>query len=206
MKNLNQLLNGYKLVFQRNFEINNPLYEELAKGQSPKVMMISCSDSRVDPSLITHAEPGQIFAVRNIANLVPPIDMANRMDHSTPAALEYAVCTLKVRHIVLMGHSQCGGIRALLQGVAETDDYRFIRDWLSIARSAKEKVLAQFGDQFIEEQANACEHESLHLSLNNLMTYPWIAKAVNNGDLFLHAWHFDIATGRLEESDIDWDR
>ena len=187
MKNLNQLLNGYKLVFQKNFEINNPLYEELAKGQSPKVMMISCSDSRVDPSLITHAEPGQIFAVRNIANLVPTLEMANRMDHSTPAALEYAVCNLEVRHIVLMGHSQCGGMRALLQGVTKTDDFNFIGDWLSIAKTAKDKVLAQFSHESIEEQANLCEHEALHLSLNNLMTYPWIAKAVNAGNLFLNS-------------------
>ena len=117
MKNLNQLLNGYETVFQKNFEVNNPLYQELAKGQSPKVMMISCSDSRVDPSLITHAEPGQIFAVRNIANLVPALEIANRIDHSTPAALEYAVCNLGIKHIIIMGHSQCGGIRALLQGV-----------------------------------------------------------------------------------------
>ena len=204
MKNLNQLLNGYQLVFQKNFEINNPLYEELAKGQSPKVMMISCSDSRVDPSLITHAEPGQIFAVRNVANLVPPLEMANRMDHSTPAALEYAVCTLEVRHIILMGHSQCGGIRALLQGVNEADDFNFIGDWLSIADAAKEKVLKQFANEPIDEQANVCEHEAMHLSLNNLMTYPWIAEAVHKGTLFLHAWHFDIASGRLEESDIDW--
>lgn len=204
MKNLNQLLNGYKLVFQKNFEINHPLYEELARGQSPKVMMISCSDSRVDPSLITHAEPGQIFAVRNIANLVPTLEMANRIDHSTPAALEYAVCNLEVRHIILMGHSQCGGIRALLQGVKEVDNFNFIAEWLSIAEEAKQKVLTQFASQPIDEQANACEHEALHLSLNNLMTYPWIAEAVNKHALFLHAWHFDIATGRLEESDIDW--
>lgn len=205
MKTLNQLLNGYKFVFQKKFEINYSLYEELAKGQSPKVMMISCSDSRVDPSLITHAEPGQIFAVRNIANLVPPLEMANRIDHSTPAALEYAVCTLGVKHIVIMGHSQCGGIRALLQGVKEADNFNFIADWLSIAEFAKEKTLEQFRDQSIEEQASVCEHEAMHLSLDNLMTYPWIADAVHKGDLMLHAWHFDIATGRLEESDIAWD-
>ncbi len=204
MKNLNQLINGYKEVFQRNFEVQNPLYEKLAQGQSPKVMIISCSDSRVDPSQITHAEPGQIFAVRNIANLVPALEMANRMDHSTPAALEFAVCELKVKHIVLMGHSRCGGIRALLQGVKENDDFNFIGDWLSIAASARDKVLTQFGDEHIDVQADKCEHEAMHLSLDNLMTYPWIAKAVKEGNLFLHAWHFDIATGRLEESDIDW--
>lgn len=204
MKNLNQLLRGYKLVFQKNFDVAYPLYKKLAKGQSPKVMIISCSDSRVDPSLITHAEPGQIFAVRNIANLVPTLEMANRMDHSTSAALEYAVCNLGIKHIVIMGHSQCGGIRALLQGVKEDSDFNFIGDWLSIAESAKEKVLKQFGSSAIEEQANVCEHEALHLSLDNLMTYPWIAKAVNEGRLTLHAWHFDIASGRLEESDIDW--
>ena len=204
MKNLNQLLNGYETVFQKNFEVNNPLYQELAKGQSPKVMMISCSDSRVDPSLITHAEPGQIFAVRNIANLVPALEIANRIDHSTPAALEYAVCNLGIRHIIIMGHSQCGGIRALLQGVQEVDDFNFIGDWLSIADSVKTKVLTQFTELSLDEQANICEHEAMHLSLDNLMTYPWIAKAVNEGNLTLHAWHFDIATGKLEESDIDW--
>lgn len=194
---LKKLMKGHQ-QFQAN-ESDQALYEELAHGQSPKVMVISCSDSRVDPVSLFSCHPGEIFVVRNVANLVPSFENS---DHaSVGAALEYAVKHLKVTDIVVLGHSQCGGIHAVMnrnEAVKATD---FIDDWIAIAEPAKANVLEQHPDLSSMERTQLCERESLVYSLNNLQTYPWIKAQIEVDELHLHAWHFDIATRSIHAFD-----
>jgi carbonic anhydrase len=200
---INRLIRGHEDF--RAYYFNNPqnsLYENLVKkGQSPKTMVIACSDSRVDPSIILNSAPGELFVVRNVANLVPPFDNDPK-HHGTSAALEFAVQTLKVENIIVLGHSHCGGIHALLK---EEDKPKlpkppsFIGSWMSIAKQAKEKTLATCKDYPIEYQEKVCEEHALATSLNNLLSFPWIAEKVNLGLLSLHAWRFDLTSGRIQQ-------
>lgn len=199
---INRLIQGYEQF--RNQYFNNPhniLYEDLVKnGQNPKTMVIACSDSRVDPSIILNSSPGELFVVRNVANLVPPFDNDPK-HHGTSAALEFAVQGLKVENIVILGHSHCGGIRALLSedkkliGPKQAD---FISSWMSIAKEAKEKALAECKKQPIDHKEKICEEHSLAISMNNLLTFPWIEEKVKLGLLALHAWRFDLTNGVLQ--------
>lgn len=178
----------------------NALYKKLVEeGQSPKTMVIACSDSRVDPSIILGSMPGELFVVRNVANLVPPYDNDPK-HHGTSAALEFAVLTLGVSHIIVLGHSHCGGIRALLASPTATNPLQpnsFISSWMNIANVAKEKVLAESKNEAPLLQEKMCEEQSLRISLNNLLTFPWIHEKVVAGTLSLHAWRFDLNTGNI---------
>lgn len=200
MKTIEALLSGYDIFFEENFKLQvNPVYQELAKyGQAPKVMVISCSDSRVDPGVITRVGPGNLFVTRNIASLVPSYEVADRIDHGTIAVIEFGVCYLHVEDLVLIGHSQCGGIQALLNGVDDGIQPSFIPEWLSIAQGAKDRVLAELPDAAPSERQKVCTHEALGISMRNLLTYPWLKEAVDAGRLSLHTWYFDIDSGRLE--------
>lgn len=158
------------------------------RGQKPKVLMIACSDSRVDPAIVTNAEPGELFIVRNVANLVPPY-MPDGNYHGTSAALEFAVRDLKVEHIVVLGHSRCGGIRALMDASAGEESQReFIGPWVSICHCAGGKT-----------DSDEVERGAIKGSLNNLMTFPWVRERVEAGNLSLHGWWFKIETGNLWE-------
>lgn len=189
--------------FQKDvFQPNETLFGDLALEQKPDALVIACSDSRVDPAMITGAAPGELFVVRNIANLVPPFEGPTRTRHGTSAALEYAVTVLEVGHIIVMGHAQCGGIHALLTGapgVGVGND--FIRQWMEVAAPARERTLAALPDRPVAEQCRRCERESLRSSLDNLMTFPCIQPRVADGSLALHAWYFDIAEGSLQRYD-----
>jgi carbonic anhydrase len=207
-KEINHFITGYK-KFRSHYFCNdkkNPLYKKLVReGQSPTTMVIACSDSRVDPSLILGAQPGELFVVRNVANLVPPCDN-NPKHHGTSAALEFAVQTLKVSHIIVLGHSHCGGIRALLtaeQQSHQAHEHSFITSWTNIVSEAKEKVLATCKDQSLDAQEKVCEEHSLLISLRNLRTFPWIEEKVHSGTLTLHAWRFDLSTGIIQHFDED---
>lgn len=195
------LMEGYRRFHHQYFgKSSKPLYQHLVeKGQSPKTMVIACSDSRVDPAIILNAEPGDLFTVRNVANLVPPCEKDSK-HHGTSAALEFAVCFLKVEHIILFGHSHCGGIRALLSRTdndAEVNGSGFIASWMDIAKSAKEKAIAESSSPS-ECETRCCEY-SLIGSLDNLLTFPWIRERVEAKILTLHAWHFDLETGLIRE-------
>lgn len=197
---INRLISGFKSFRSKYFEDNkNGLYKELyLKGQSPNVMVIGCSDSRVDPSTLFNCAPGELFVVRNVANLVPPCDNTPR-HHGTSAALEFAVQTLKIKHIIVLGHSQCGGIRALLESPDISKENSFIASWMHMVDSAKEKTLQQYQNQPYEQQEKICEEESLLISLKNLHTFPWIEDKVKTNCLSLHAWRFDLSTGLIDE-------
>jgi carbonic anhydrase len=182
------------------FAQQQQLYRRLVRdGQSPKIAMIACSDSRVDPSIIFNSDPGDIFMVRNVASLVPPCDPDQHF-HGTSAALEFGVLGLDVAHVVVLGHGHCGGIEALLRGAdrgqPKTD---FIGTWLTCASTARDRILRDLPDAPHAEQARALEYETVRQSLANLMTFPWIAARVRAGTLALHGWHFDIAEGALSD-------
>lgn len=160
------------------------------RGQTPKVLMIACSDSRVDPAIITNSEPGEIFIVRNVANMVPPY-APDGAYHGTSAALEYAVRDLKVEHIVILGHSRCGGIRALMSAAQDETALAgrdFVGQWVSIC-----------GDAGSHEHSDEAEKAAIKVSLENLLTFPWVAERVEAGKLDLHGWWFQIETGNLWE-------
>ncbi|HEV2678021.1 MAG TPA: carbonic anhydrase [Aliidongia sp.] len=192
---MERLIEGYRRFRETYWSQNKDVFEALAAGQSPRAMVITCADSRVDPQMIFDAKPGEIFCVRNVANLVPPY-APDSDHHGTSAALEFAVRSLKVEHIVVLGHARCGGIRALLQGGEQGD---FIGRWMEIAAPARERALAAAAAATASETVqHLCEHESIRITLENIMTFPWIAERVQAGQLQLHGWHFDFERGELE--------
>lgn len=193
---MDRLIEGYRQFRQTYFERNRGVFDQLAQGQAPKAMVISCCDSRVDPGLIFNTGPGEIFTLRNIANLVPPFS-PDQNYHGTSAAIEFGVCSLEVEHIIVLGHASCGGVRALL-GSHEGD---FIGPWMRIAEQARQYVLATAADEPAEVQQLVCEQETLKVSLANLRTFPWIQERLRSGRLMLHGWYFDIERGELLELD-----
>lgn len=194
MKDIAKFITGFRHFQKKYFGENRDLFEQLRQGQHPKALVVSCADSRVDPALLTGAEPGDVFVVRNVANLVPPYEPGGNFA-SVPAALEFAVLSLEVEHVIVLGHAQCGGIRALMSGTGP--DGEFIGKWMSIAQRARERVFSELPGKPPALQARACEQAAILLSLENLMTYPWIAKRVASGMMHLHGWYFDIAEGSL---------
>lgn len=197
MQDIQKLINGYqrfyKKYFQEQPEIYNSLFEE---GQSPKFLVISCCDSRVHPAQVMDTIPGDIFVIRNVANLVP-VNEVDGKSHGTSAAMEFAIKHLDVKHIIIFGHSQCGGIKSLMEGDHFDHNYGFIDPWMQIARSARDKILLEYADKDFSEQCTLCEKESIEISLNNLMTFPWIKERVDVQKLFVHGWYFDIGKGSL---------
>jgi carbonic anhydrase len=168
-------------------------YESLAKlGQSPETMVIACSDSRVDPQTVFGAIPGELFVVRNVAGLVPPYTPDTGY-HGTSAALEFAVRVLKVARIAVLGHAQCGGVQSMVEG-APGVARDFVEPWMRIAEPALQAIPRQLSR---DDRLCACEMAVVSLSLDNLLTFPWIREAVDAGMLRLQGFRFDIRSGLL---------
>ena len=181
----------------RHFTPNQDRYEELASnGQNPEVMIVSCCDSRVDPETIFQAMPGELFVVRNVANLVPPYETSG-MYHGVSAALEFAALNLRVRHIIVLGHSGCGGVRACLEHTHRETEAQFIRNWMSMLDDARDKILADPTLKPGLAQRSALEQEGIKTSLANLRTFPCIQTLEGRGRISLHGAYFDISTGTL---------
>ena len=197
MKDIAQFIAGFERFHTKYFRDERGLFSRLRQRQEPRALVISCSDSRVDPAMLTGADPGDLFVVRNVANLVPPY----RHEAEAPgirAAIEFAVKTLEVGHIIVLGHSGCGGIQALMDGEGVTQRrYEFVGAWVSIARRARERVLRELPQKSRALQCRACEQAAILVSLENLLSFPWISEAVDQGRLALHGWHFDIDAGEL---------
>ena len=188
---MDPLIEGYRRFRAETWPGERARYEALAHwGQSPETMVIACSDSRVDPQTVFAAVPGELFVVRNVAALVPPyvIDLGY---HGTSAALEFGVKVLKVARLVVLGHGQCGGVRAMAYG-APPQARDFIASWVEIGKPA----VAAAGEAE-EGRLGRIEAEVVRLSLKNLMTFPWIADAVAAGRLALQGYLFDVHTGVL---------
>lgn len=198
---MDALIDGFRRFRNTTFEQNRSVYEALAQRQSPKVLLIGCSDSRVDPAIIFDAQPGEMFVLRNVANLIPPYE-PDEGHHGTSAAVEFAVRGLEVEHIIVLGHARCGGVRALVEGKA-TEDFDFVKGWMRIARSARDRAMALTlsSGQPVEAALRMCEKETVAISLANLMTFPWIRERVEQGSLMLHGWFYEMDGGRLSHLD-----
>lgn len=196
MQDITKLIAGFRLFQKDYFRGDSELFSQLKEGQQPKTLVIGCSDSRVDPSLLTGADPGDLFVIRNVANLVPPYE-PDAGYHGVSAALEYAVCQLRVEHIIVLGHSQCGGIAGLMNSDHDCQVGEFIGKWVKLAEPAKKRVQEELRSKPEELQLRACEQTAIMLSLDNLLTFPWLLQRVKDQSLFLHGWYFDIQRGEL---------
>lgn len=199
----NDLIAGYRRFRKTGWTRERERWAELAEGQSPKAMVIACSDSRVDPAQIFDVRPGEIFVVRNVANLVPPFETtAGR--HGVSAALEFAVTQLEVEEVIVMGHGFCGGCAAALTGQFDDAPHghgHFIADWIELLREAREKVRARCDGGFDRAAFHAMELESVLVSLRNLRTFPFVAERERDGRLALHGAYFAIDEGILHLCD-----
>lgn len=200
---MDELMAGYRRFRASRWPAQRESLESLArKGQQPHTIAIACCDSRVAPEMIFDCAPGEIFTVRNIANLVPPYapDTAN---HGTSAALEFAVRILHVRRIAVIGHSSCGGIGALMSEPARKAG-DFVANWVHIAEPARQRA-ARFADDPVEAQRRV-EIESVRVSLENLLTFPWISEACAAGQLLVLGFYFDVGNGTLRQVLPDGER
>ena len=198
MPYLKQLIDGYQRFRQTDWAHQRERWSELAEGQSPQVMILSCADSRVDPSHIFDARPGEMFVARNIAALAPPYETTSGY-HGVSAALEFAVTQIEVGEILVMGHGLCGGCAAALTGQfdgTEPGEGHFIADWVRMLSDARDQVRARH-DELDRDAFLDMEREAVKVSLANLRTFPWIADREQAGTLKLHGAHFSISEGRL---------
>jgi carbonic anhydrase len=198
MNEIRKLIDGFQRFRAQHYERDGAPFRQLvSQGQSPKIMVVACCDARVDPAIVTDCDPGDLFVVRNVANLVPPFEEGGGY-HGTSAALEFAVRCLHVGHVIVMGHARCGGIRALLGDIRfEGSVGQFITPWMSIAEQARREVAATHGAEDIESRAAACERAAMRVSLGNLMSFPFVRAAVAAGQLQVHGWYFDLDRGEL---------
>jgi carbonic anhydrase len=197
-----RLIDGYHSFVETRLPLERSRYEKLAEaGQRPEVMVICCCDSRVSPEVIFDAHPGELFVVRNVANLVPPYSPTGLM-HGVSAALEFAVQGLRVKYIIVMGHSHCGGIRAFVEHRDRPDPGDFIDNWTSLIAPAAKSVGDGAGLSPSDYLARI-ERASVVVTLNNLRSFPWIASRVDDEQLQLLGAYFDVGSGALEVYDPD---
>ena len=196
-----RLTKGYRAFKDGRFGVERGRYQQLAEsGQAPSIMLIGCVDSRVSPEAIFDSAPGEILVARNVANLVPAYEPPSQEDpshqHGTSAALEFAVRALRVRHIVVLGHAFCGGVKAFATDAAPLSSSDFIGRWVSQLAPAAEAIGPR-GEAGEEDYLRRLEYASIEQSLKNLMTFPFVRSAVEKGELDLHGAFFGVASGRL---------
>lgn len=185
-KSFLDMLGGYQVFRDKYVHGDTSVMQYLSdNGQQPQIMVVACCDSRVDPGLILQCDPGDLFVVRNVANIVPPYEK-DEAHHGTSAALEFGIRFLKVEHLILLGHSQCGGIQALLTS-DDSNQNDFINTWVSIVEK----------NTFDLENVDECAKFALKQSYQNCLTFPWIREKLINKELVIHLWFFDIKTGQI---------
>jgi len=197
-----KLTSGFKSFRDGRFQEQRATYERLVdQGQRPGVALVACSDSRVDPTIVLQADPGDLFVIRNVANLVPPYEEGG-LYHGTSAALSFAVEQLEVGHVVVLGHAHCGGIRSMFDNRPRTvEGNDFVTPWMNLVRSAYLRVEGMMPGAPVAEKAHVCEQAAILVSLENLMTFPAIRERVAAGRLRLHGWHVDIRSCALQVYD-----
>ncbi len=202
MRGVEKFLEGFQSFRRDHFPACQAAYRQLfEQGQSPQAIVISCVDSRVDPVTLTQADPGDLFIVRNVANLVPAFDQAGGL-HGVGAALEYAVKSLHIPNVIVLGHAHCGGIGHAMTGMESADD-DFVTSWMRVAQPVVREALKSQSGGSTDECRLDCELAGIRGSLSNLMTFPWIAELVEKKQLFLHGWHIDMAAGQLRVWDAN---
>lgn len=197
----NDLNAGYRRFREDRLAQEAERYRSLAQEQNPSTMVIGCADSRVDPSTIFGAAPGELFVVRNIAALVPPFEETGTY-HGTSAAIEFAVTALKVDNIVVLGHGMCGGIAASLAVAESRPVGRFIKPWVELIGTMRDEVVDRIPASQPEQRQRALERMAIQQSIENLLTFPFVAEAVDSGSLELHGAWFSIADAELQW--LDW--
>ena len=200
MEHIERLKTGFRHFRAHYFENAPQLYRQLREGQRPGCMLIGCSDSRVNPVQLFDCAPGDIFIQRNVANLVPPPGSAG--PQGVLAAIEYAVSHLRVSHVVVLGHSNCGGIQALMQRAgsapaAHEGCGQHLERWINMAAPVRERVLARLPHASDGERCRACEQESILASLENLRALECVRQRMAEGALQVHGWYFDMDAGEL---------
>jgi carbonic anhydrase len=195
---LGRLVAGFERFRHQHFEDSHDLYDQLLEGQSPEVMVIACSDSRTDPAIICGAQPGELFVLRNVAALVPPHAPDGR-PHGTAAAIEFGVEALGVRHIVVLGHSFCAGVRCLLDHSAHR--FAYVADWMDVAREVRDEMDGLVTEAERTLVARRAEQAAVLASLRHLAGYPFIAERVAAGRLSLHGWYFHFGWGVLQAAE-----
>jgi carbonic anhydrase len=189
---MEHLIEGYRVYRQKRWPELRSLHRKLAElGQAPKTLVIACADSRVDPATIFNAGPGELFVVRNVANLAPPFEAAPGY-HGVSAAIEFAVVQLKVETVLVLGHAQCGGVAAALSDRPRDPD-SFLDRWIGLLDRAKSRIEGQSGDPH-----DALEHESIRVTLENLATFPFVQEAIEKRGLKLVGARYGVADGGLE--------
>lgn len=196
---MDRLIEGYREFRRARWPEERAHYAELSKGQRPEFLVIACSDSRVDPATIFSAGPGELFVIRNVAAIVPPYEPENTTHHGTSAALAFAVLQLPLRGILVMGHAQCGGIAAALDNRIAAN-VPFLSAWIELLEPARQRIAG--GRDHVAPHTEM-ERDSVRLSLERLMTFPFVAERVRAGSLALHGARFGIAEGQLEVMDED---
>jgi len=192
---------GYKKFKKVYFKDNKKLFDELAEGQNPHTMIITCSDSRVSPVKILSATPGELFIARNIGNIVPPYEVTKG---ATQSAIEYAVNALKVPNLIILGHSSCGACAHLYHDKTKEEEHielSHVDEWLTLAYPAKYNAMLEYLYNPNKNRAEITEKNNIQLSVQRLMSYPYIVKALENKTLDIHGWWYDIRTGDLEVYD-----
>ena len=199
-KPIDRLIDGYRRFHRTTFMTLRRRFERLASGQQPKIMVISCSDSRVSPSIVFNTPPGAIFVARNIANIVPPHN-PDGGTRSIGAAVEYAVKVLQVTDIVIKGHARCGGVAALVDGGSHLPPNDYLKPWVEVAAPARKLLPTNFDMLDETEKRLASEHAVIQNSIMNLSGYPWVRERLDAGKLKIHGMHFDFAEGKLTQLD-----
>lgn len=198
MSGIEQLVEGFHKFRTKYFVKDTELFEHLnSEGQTPKTLIIGCSDSRVDPALLLQARPGDIFVVRNVANLVPPYEVGGGF-HGVSSAIEFAVNYLKVENIVVLGHEHCGGIHALWSG-DHSQNNGFISSWVKIAAEAKLEVMRELPNAPLKVQLDSCTKKAVLISMENLMSFPFIQERMKSNNLKIYGWFFELQGGKLLE-------
>jgi len=193
---MEKVISGLVQFKSSSFEDRKELFAELANGQSPEVLFITCADSRIDPNLVTQTEPGDLFIIRNAGNIVPP---HTRVSGGVTASIEYAVAVLGIKHIVVCGHSDCGAMKGALN-IAALADLPHVQDWLDHSRAAVEIVKAEHG-QASASELDAVTKQNVLLQLDHLRTHPAVAAKLGTGEIDMHGWVYDIEHGNVAAYD-----
>ena len=199
---MNELLEGVKKFSNEEFSTYSNLFKKLTDKQHPHTLFITCSDSRIQPGLITQSRPGDLFIIRNVANVVPPYDSSiNHED--TLSALEYGVQVLEVNNIVVCGHSNCGGCKALFAEKNTFESMPHTGKWLELARPAKDKAETRGDSSWKEDPHRSVEQENILLQMDHLLSHPFIREKQENGSLRVHGWYYDIGAGEIFNYNLD---
>jgi carbonic anhydrase len=193
-----RLVDGFTEFRTQFYPQHRELYDKLAtEGQSPEVLVIGCSDARVDPAILTQTKPGDLFVIRNVGAIVPPSQRDHQF-HGTSSALEFAVRALEIPHVVVLGHALCGALRALIDGRdSPLAHYDFLLNWVRIAQPAKTAVMEAMGEAPVDYRRRTIEQASVLNTVANLMTFDWLVERVHAGKLSVHAWYFDLTAAQL---------